>query len=237
MSSPSLGRILHAHFIRSGFEPDVFASTALLDMYAKLDMLEFARKVFDEMLVRGIPTWNAMIAGYARLGDMESAEELFVLMPHRNVVSWTAMISGYSQNKQYEKALGEFLKMEKERDVKPNEVTLASVLPACANLGALEIGQRIEAYARENGLFRNVYVSNAIMEMYTRCGKVDVALQLFDEIGSLRNLCSWNSMIMGLAVHGQCVKALELYDQMLVCCCFFMLSFTFMINIIMELLP
>lgn len=220
LSSPSLGRILHTHFIKSGFELDVYASTALLDMYAKLGMLEFARKVFDEMLVREIPTWNAMIAGYSRFGDMVEAEELFVLMPCRNVISWTAMISGYSQNKQYEKALELFLRMETEKDLKPNEVTLASVLPACANLGALEIGERIEAYARKNGFFNNVYVSNAILEMYARCGKIDVAWKLFDEIGILRNLCSWNSMIMGLAVHGQCAKALELYDQMQVSNCF-----------------
>ena len=112
--------------------------------------------------------------------------------------------------------MGLFLRMERERDVKPNEVTLASILPACANLGALEIGQRIEAYARKNGFFKNLYVSNALLEMYAKCGKIDVAWRVFDEIGSLRNLCSWNSMIMGLAVHGQYSKALGLYDQMLV---------------------
>ena len=194
----------------------MFASTALVDMYAKLGMLYFARQIFDEMAVREMPTWNAMIAGYARFGDMEGATELFELMHFRNVVSWTAMVSGYSQNKQYEKALEWFMRMEKEKDIKPNEVTLASVIPACANLGAMEIGQRIEAYARQNGFSKNLYVSNAILEMYARCGKIDVAWRVFDEIGSLRNLCSWNSMIMGLAVHGQSAKALELCDKMLV---------------------
>ncbi|XP_015968552.1 pentatricopeptide repeat-containing protein At5g08510 [Arachis duranensis] len=215
LSSPFLAQMLHTHFIKSGFEPDVFAATALLDMYAKLGSLKMARHVFDEMAVRGVPSWNAMIAGYARFGDMEKALELFLLMPCRSVVSWTTMISGYSQNKLYEKALDLFLTMEREKVTKPNEVTLASILPACANLGALEIGQRIEAYARENGYFKNLYVSNAVLEMYAKCGKIDVAWRVFDEIGSLRNLCSWNSMIMGLAVHGQCSKALELYDQML----------------------
>lgn len=92
--------MLHTHFIKSGFEPDAFAATALLDMYAKLGALEMARQVFDGMAVRGVPTWNAMIAGYARCRDMEGALELFMLMPYRNVVSWTTMISGYSQNKQ-----------------------------------------------------------------------------------------------------------------------------------------
>ncbi|KAK1561002.1 hypothetical protein Q3G72_033310 [Acer saccharum] len=51
--------------------------------------------------------------------------------------------------------------------------------------------------------------------MYARCGRIDVAKKMFNEIGKRRNLCTWNSMITGLAVHGKCNKALELYEQML----------------------
>ncbi|RVW95367.1 Pentatricopeptide repeat-containing protein [Vitis vinifera] len=186
LSSHQQGRMLHTHFVKSGFGCDVFALTALVDMYAKLGLLSLARKQFDEMTVRDVPTWNSMIAGYARCGDLEGALELFRLMPARNVTSWTAMISGYAQNGQYAKALSMFLMMEEETEMRPNEVTLASVLPACANLGALEVGERIEVYARGNGYFKN-----------------------------LRNLCSWNSMIMGLAVHGRCDEAIELFYKML----------------------
>ncbi|KAL5572164.1 hypothetical protein UlMin_021761 [Ulmus minor] len=214
-SSSRLGQTLHSHFVKLGFVLDVFALTALVNMYAKFGMLASARQVFDEMGVREIPTWNAMIAGYAKSGELERALELFGLMPCRNVVSWTTIISGYSQNGQYAKALAMFLQMEKKKDVMPNEVTVASVLPACANLGALEVGQRIEDYARKKGFFKDLYVSNAILELYARCGQIDVAWLVFNEIGNRRNLCSWNSMIMGLAVHGKCKEALNLYEQML----------------------
>lgn len=209
--------MLHAHFVKSGFGCDVFALTALVDMYAKLGLLSLARKQFDEMTVRDVPTWNSMIAGYARCGDLEGALELFRLMPARNVTSWTAMISGYAQNGQYAKALSMFLMMEEETEMRPNEVTLASVLPACANLGALEVGERIEVYARGNGYFKNLYVSNALLEMYARCGRIDKAWGVFEEIDDRRNLCSWNSMIMGLAVHGRRNEAIELFYKMLVC--------------------
>ncbi|XP_022769747.1 pentatricopeptide repeat-containing protein At5g08510 [Durio zibethinus] len=214
---PSLlhGQILHTHILKSGFGIDCYALTALLNMYAKLRMLPLARQVFDEMHVRNVPTWNALIAGYSRCGDMKEATELFKSMPEKNVVSWTSMISGYSQSGQFSRALDMFLRMEKERGVNPNRVTIASVLPACANLGALEVGERIEAYARENGLFEDLYVSNTVLEMYARCGKIEVAKRVFDEIGQRKNLCSWNSMIMGFALHGKCTEALEYYDQML----------------------
>ncbi|KAK4848361.1 hypothetical protein QYF36_012102 [Acer negundo] len=144
-------QILHTQFVKSGFQCDVFASTALVDMYAKLRRLTLARKAFDEM----------------------------------------------------------------QKGIRPNEVTIASVMPACSNLGALEFGERIEKYAREYGFFNNIYVSNAVLEMYARCGRIDVAKKMFNEIGKRRNLCTWNSMITGLAVHGKCNEALELYEQML----------------------
>ncbi|KAF3439822.1 hypothetical protein FNV43_RR18100 [Rhamnella rubrinervis] len=215
LSSPHLGQTIHSHFFKSGFQRDVFAPTSLVDMYAKLGMLRCARQQFDEMRVRDTPTWNSMISGYAKSGNLKGALELFGLMPYRNVVSWTTMISGYSQNGQYSKALAMFLEMEKETDVRPNGVTVASVLPACANLGALEVGERIEEYARKNGFFENLYVSNAVLELYARCGKIDIARQVFNEISRHRNLCSWNTMIMGLAVHGRFNEAFDLYDEML----------------------
>ncbi|KAH6791582.1 Pentatricopeptide repeat superfamily protein [Perilla frutescens var. hirtella] len=215
LSSCSHGQMVHAHFLKFGLDHDVYALTALVDMYSKMGLLRLARKVFDEMGGKDVPTWNSLISGYARSGDLVEALRCFMDMPSRNVISWTALISGYSQNGRYREALEMYLDMEREGKVRPNHVTIASVLPACANLGALEVGERIEAYARANGYFRNAYVCNSALEMYSRCGVVEKAMQLFDEIGGDRNLCSWNTMIMGLAVHGRCHGALELFNQML----------------------
>ncbi|KAM3383358.1 hypothetical protein P3S68_008933 [Capsicum galapagoense] len=105
--------------------------------------------------------------------------------------------------------------MEKVGGVKPNEVKISSVLPACVNLGALEVGEKIEVYARASGYFKNMFVCNAVLEMYTKCVRIDRAMQFFHEIGRRRNLCSWNTMIMGLAVHGKSDEALKLFNQML----------------------
>ncbi|KAI3494878.1 hypothetical protein L1887_36877 [Cichorium endivia] len=215
LNSPTRGQILHAHLVKSGYEFDLYASTALVDMYSKLGSLPCARRVFDKMQIRDVPTWNSLVAGYARNGDMEGASKLFDEMPVKNVVSWTAMISGYSQNGQYGKCLNLYLEMEKSTDVHPNQVTIASALPACANLGALEVGQRIESYARARGYLKNLFVCNALLEMYGRCGRIDTAMAIFEEIGARRNLCSWNTMIMGLAVHGKSNEALVLFHQML----------------------
>ncbi|KAL3622278.1 hypothetical protein CASFOL_033689 [Castilleja foliolosa] len=215
LSNPRQAQMLQAHFVKFGFGHDVYASTALVDMYAKMGLLRFARKVFDETSCKDTPTWNSLIAGYAKNGDLEVAFRLFSDMPSRNVISWTALISGYAQNGKYKEALEMYMEMQREGRVKANEVTIASVLPACANLGALEVGMRIESYARANGYFRNLFVKNAVLELYARCGVIEKAMGLFDEIGRDRNLCTWNTMIMGLAVHGKCHEALEMFEEML----------------------
>nr|UPT48409.1 pentatricopeptide repeat protein AaPPR44 [Agave angustifolia] len=135
-------------------------------------------------------------------------------MPVRNVVSWTSMVSGYAQNGMYEEAVELFLRMWSEGEVRPNAVTLASVLPACSNVGTMGLGERIEEYAKDTGLVDNVFVGNALVEMYGKCGSIDNARRVFEEMGGRRNLCSWNSMIMGLAVHGRSKEALELFHEL-----------------------
>ncbi|VFQ98312.1 unnamed protein product [Cuscuta campestris] len=215
LSSLRLGQMLHSDFIKHGCQCDIFALTALVNMYAKTGSVSLARRQFDEMKVRDVPTWNSLIAGYVKSGDMEEALYLFSKMPSRNVISWTSIISGYAQNGQYGDALAMYRQLEKENGVRPNQVTIASVLPACANLGALEAGQKIEAYARENGFIKNMFVCNAVLELYSKCGKLETAMEVFFEMGQRRNLCSWNTMIMGLAIHGKGNEALSLFNQML----------------------
>ncbi|MCL7047042.1 hypothetical protein MKW94_005556 [Papaver nudicaule] len=214
LSSMKNGLMFHTQFLKLGFDYDTLASTALVDMYSKTGHLCNARKVFDEMRDKDLPAWNSIISGYARSGDLVAARDLFESMPSRNVVSWTAIISGYSQNGMYESALKMYLRMERENWVTPNEVTISSVLPACANLGASEIGGRIETYARKKRFLRNMYVSNGLLEMYAKCGKIDAARRIFDEIGSKKDLCTWNSMIMCMAIHGRSMEGLELFDEM-----------------------
>ncbi|MQL90063.1 hypothetical protein Taro_022653 [Colocasia esculenta] len=49
--------------------------------------------------------------------------------------------------------------------------------------------------------------------MYGRCGRLDMAVQLFDSLAMKDTLC-YNAMIHGLAVHGQSGPALELFAEM-----------------------
>ncbi|KAL6606545.1 hypothetical protein ACP70R_042198 [Stipagrostis hirtigluma subsp. patula] len=207
----------HALLVKSGHFAaggDPFLASALVSFYAKNRLLDDARRVFDEMPRKDAAVYNALLSAYTRLGLIDAAEGLFEEMPEKNVVSWTAMVSGYAQNGRHEKAVETFLEMWEMARVKPNELTISSVLPACAHVGAMNLGRKLEKYARRKGLLENLYVANALVEMYAKCGSIRQAWKVFQGIGRRRDLCSWNSMIMAFAVHGLWREALGLFHKL-----------------------
>ncbi|KAH9297553.1 hypothetical protein KI387_029235 [Taxus chinensis] len=191
---------------------DVVSWNALIAGYVQNGILDEALRLFKKMPGRDVVSWNAMIAGYAQNGVLDEASRLFKEMPHKNVVSWNAMIAGYAQNGLVEKAV-ETLKQMQLNGVKPNSTTFASILPTCAEMGALEHGMDIHQSILESGLLSNSLVASALIDMYAKCGNIQKARELFDNM-SQRDVISWNVMIAGYAMHGFCKDSLELFELM-----------------------
>ncbi|TQD82584.1 hypothetical protein C1H46_031857 [Malus baccata] len=176
------GEKVHCFVSKYGCESNLFVRNSLTDMYFKVGNFGIAQKLFDEMSVRDVVSWNTLVSGYcssgqvekarwvfdgmeektlfswstmisayAKAGELEVARRLFDEMPERNVVSWNAMIAGYAQNEKYAEAIEVFRQMQ-QCGVTPNDVTLISVLSACAHLGALDLGKWIDRFIRRNGM-------------------------------------------------------------------------------------
>ncbi|GFP80283.1 pentatricopeptide repeat-containing protein at2g20540 [Phtheirospermum japonicum] len=155
---------------------------------------------------------SSLLDMYMKLGHVRKARLLFDDMPNRSIVSWTAMISGYTKIGHFGDALDLFRTMQVD-GMRPDWVSLVSVLPACAQLGSLELGKWIHFYAEKNGFLRKNAVCNALIEMYTKCGSVGQALQVFDKMPE-RDVISWSTMIAGLAHHGRAQEAIQLFRDM-----------------------
>lgn len=97
---------------------------------------------------------------------------------------------------------------------KPNEITLVAVVSACGDLGALGQGIWAHVYVIRNGLSVNRFVGTALIEMYSKCGRLDFAEQVFDSLGQKDTMC-YNAMIRGLAIHGNGRLAVGLFDRMI----------------------
>ncbi|KAL0555146.1 hypothetical protein IC582_009085 [Cucumis melo] len=71
------GLQVHSHVLKDGFGSSLFVQTSLVNFYGKCEEIGFARKVFDEMPVRNLVAWTAMISGHARVGAVDEAMGLF----------------------------------------------------------------------------------------------------------------------------------------------------------------
>ncbi|KAK8967147.1 Pentatricopeptide repeat-containing protein [Platanthera guangdongensis] len=153
-----------------------------------------------------------MIAGHMKNGDFNQALELFHRMPTRDLISWTAIINGCVKNGLSEEALDHFRQMQAER-VDPDYVTAVAVAGACSNLGALSHGTWLHRFALKRGLLQNARLENSLIDMYSKCGRVSIAQQVFERM-PIRTLVSWNSMIAGFAFNGFSDEALLLFYKM-----------------------
>lgn len=217
------GKQVHARVVSSGFEASIFVQTNLVNMYAvaatgwEEDAMVSARRIFDDMPHRNIVTWNVMLAAHLRCRDVALAFQLFRSMPERDAFTWTTMIAGCAQTGRPERALALFEEMQMA-DVGADEVTLVAVLSACAELGDLDLGRRIHAYAggrsRDQARrTRGLSLDNSLIHMYAKCGAVDEAYSVFWGMPR-RDTISWNTMMMGLATHGRAGEVMDVFRRM-----------------------
>ncbi|KAK1581110.1 hypothetical protein Q3G72_003231 [Acer saccharum] len=242
--NPFAGKSIHARILKSGLHLSVFLKNNLMNFYAKTESISDARKVFDEMPVRTMYSWNTILSGYLKQGELDLAHEVFNNIPNRDSVSWTTMIVRYKEMGRFENAITLFVEMVKDR-VLPTQFTITSVLASCAAIGDLGVGRKVHSFVVKLGLGRCVHVTNSLLNMYVKCGndnmvevvfdqmvlknvsswnvmislymqsgRVDLARAQFEQM-SVRDIVTWNSMITGYNQHGYDIEALDMFMNML----------------------
>ncbi|XP_010432483.1 PREDICTED: pentatricopeptide repeat-containing protein At4g33990-like isoform X2 [Camelina sativa] len=158
---------------------------------------------------------NAVVVMYAKLGLVDLARAVFNWLPNKDVISWNTIISGYSQNGFASEAMEMYNVMEEEGgEIVPNQGTWVSVLPACAQAGALRQGMKLHGRLLKNGLYLDVFVGTSLADMYGKCGRLEDALSLFYQIPRV-NSVPWNTLIACHGFHGHGKKAVMLFRDML----------------------
>ncbi|KMT14626.1 hypothetical protein BVRB_4g073940 [Beta vulgaris subsp. vulgaris] len=185
----------------------VCGSVGDLDLGWRLKKYVEDNNMFTNMIVS-----TAMLEMFVKCGDVDEARKVFDRMDERDFITWGSMIAGYAQNGRALEALELFKTMTSER-IKPNDVTLVSVLSACAQLGSVEFGEQVRRYIESEGFESNMYVSSALLYMYSKCGNMKKAWEVFNQMHE-KDVVSWNSMITGLAFNGYAMDAILLYEKM-----------------------
>ncbi|WOL13223.1 pentatricopeptide repeat-containing protein [Canna indica] len=196
---------------------DGMTIAAVLSACAELGDLQLGRSLHKYVDVHKLDSdvfvGNALVDMYSKCGHIDSAYKLFGKMPVRNIVSWNSMILGFVEIGEFSRALQLFRQMQCE-GVQPDGFTLTGVLNSCASLGALDLGRWVHAYISRNGIRGDGIIGNALVNMYAKCGRIDQARKVFDEM-SHKDVYTYTSMILGFAMHGRGEDALELFADML----------------------
>ncbi|XP_059075785.1 pentatricopeptide repeat-containing protein At5g27110 [Cryptomeria japonica] len=198
----------------TGVTLDSTSISCVLSACAVLANLQVGKEIHGYLIrteFDTISTKNALMDMYAKCKHTEGAFQVFKNMLLRDIVSWCTMIAGYSQNGLSEEALNLFCEIQFE-GIKPDTDTVASVLPACAQSGALQQGREIHGYAIRSGLETD-FVVCGLIDMYAKCGSIDVANRVFIKM-SKKNMVQWSAMISGYAQNGYMEETLKLFCRM-----------------------
>ncbi|KAJ0090437.1 hypothetical protein Patl1_13313 [Pistacia atlantica] len=204
---------LEAHMELHSYQPtNTFLENRLLHLYAKAGKLSYARNLFDKMPKRDIFSWNAMLSAYAKSGSIEDLKAVFSQMPFRDSVSYNTVIAGFASKSCSHEALEIFLRMQ-EDGFEPSDYTHVSALNACSQLLDLRRGKQIHGKIVVRNLGGNAFVWNSLTDMYAKCGEIDKARWLFNQMNN-KNVVSWNLMISGYLRNGQPGKCIDLFHEM-----------------------
>ncbi|XP_068637027.1 pentatricopeptide repeat-containing protein At5g66520-like [Aristolochia californica] len=207
------GTEIHGQLLKFGLGSHLFVLNSLIHLYSVYAFPAAARRVFDEIYVPDVVSWSGLVVAHVKARQLENARRIFEEMPERDVVSWTTMISGCAKEGHSKEALQLFSQMQTV-GVRPDEVTMVSAVAACASLGDLAAGLTVHQYAVNSGFSWMVSLGNALIDMYSKCGCLHMARQVFDNM-ERKSLISWNSIISACSIHGMAEDAITLFEKML----------------------
>ena len=207
---------LFFEMLQCGVGPSPVTLASLIQACAGIGRLELGKCIHGFLVGFGMGSdvlvLTSLVDMYGKIGDVGSARRVFDLMPMKNLVSWNAMISVYVQNGLVPEAFEIFCGLLSSSGGFDSAIVV-SLLQSCAQIAALGFGKILHCCALRRGLELNLVMSTAIVDMYAKCGALDMAGSVFDRMKE-RNVISWTAMLVGLAQNGCAEEALELFGQM-----------------------
>ncbi|KAE9448066.1 hypothetical protein C3L33_20034, partial [Rhododendron williamsianum] len=156
---------------------------------------------------------NSLINMYSKTGCLGVALKVFASMEERDLVSWNSVITSCAQSGLEEESVTFYLGLLDD-NFRPDHYTLASVLKACSSLTAgFSLGEQIHVYAFKTGIIADNFVSTALIDVYSRAGRMEEAELLLQSKDGF-DLASWNAMMFGYITCNDSCKALKLFNIM-----------------------
>nr|GMC90579.1 pentatricopeptide repeat-containing protein At1g26900, mitochondrial [Ipomoea batatas] len=155
---------------------------------------------------------SALISMYGKTSGIGSGHKVFDEADAKDVVLWNCLIDRYAKSGMLEEAF-KLLSLMKVQGVKPNSSTFVGLLSVSAASGGLSVGRCVHDYIKEHQLVIDAILGTALINMYTKCGLLKEAIEVFDNVDR-KDLMCWTAMISAYGVHGQAENAIVLFHRM-----------------------
>ncbi|XXG62147.1 hypothetical protein AAC387_Pa05g0571 [Persea americana] len=196
--------------------PNKLTFPFFLKACSQLSDLQHGKRIQVDVVKNGVDSeiyiQNTLIRFYGSCKEISDTRRVFDGMCFRTVVSWNSIIFGYVKNSLTDECISLFAQM-RGCGFTPDEITIVVLLSVCAELGNLNVGKWVYSQVIVKVLVVNLQLGTALLNMYSTCGVIDLALQIFGRM-SERNVWTWSAMILGLAQHGLAKEALNLFQQL-----------------------
>ncbi|KAJ7521275.1 hypothetical protein O6H91_19G045100 [Diphasiastrum complanatum] len=197
-------------------QADFFTYKCLLHHCCRLRALMLGRRIHDHIARSGMDRHvylsNQVVNMYGKCGSVEEAHMVFNKIPGKNVFSWNTLIAAYTRHGQFKEAFELFQRMEQE-GVQPDIITFVSILNSCASHATIVEGRLIHKKTVNTIFHRDVTVSNALINMYSKFLNLQESYRIFTGM-SKPNIKSWNLVIAGYARNGHVKQALQVFSEM-----------------------
>ncbi|XP_020097080.1 pentatricopeptide repeat-containing protein At5g16860-like [Ananas comosus] len=184
----------------------------LLDSCIDTEHLILGSQIHTRILISGLRDDSflsaKLIALYSLCGDLKTSVSIFDEFPSCNVFLLNAMIRGYSSNGLYHEAVDLFHRKRKQ-GIKPDSYTFSCVLKACASISDLSQAKELHELAVECGFGSDLFVCNALICAYAKCGSLEDSSKVFDEMPQ-RDVVSWNSIISAYGFELEAVQKVKM---------------------------
>ncbi|XP_071706936.1 pentatricopeptide repeat-containing protein CRR2, chloroplastic-like [Rutidosis leptorrhynchoides] len=190
--------------------------TFILKNCSKFYNLQLGLQIHGRMIVSGVELCEflgcQLLEFYCKVGCVDDTRNLFDKMPERNVFSWTWVIGLYCELGDYEETISLFYQMI-DQGIRPDRFVFPKVFKACAQLNDYKAGKDVYDYMLSIGFEGNNAVKRAFLDMFIKCGRMDIARRLFEQMDS-NDVIMWNMMVSGYVLKRDFKRALRYVDQM-----------------------
>jgi len=208
---------VYGRMMDEGVGVDCATVVSVLQACGVLKNVELGREVRVLVLEKGfwgnVVVRNALLDMYVKCGEMEEARLLLNGMEEKDVVTWTTLINGYVVNGDARSALMLCRTMQSE-GVKPNLVSVASLLSACGDLVSLKHGKCLHSWAIRQNIESEVVVETALIDMYAKCNDGNLSYKVFMKTSKKRT-APWNAVLSGFVHNRLARNAVQLFKEML----------------------